>query len=66
MSYTQKITALNKGLTPIFPEQDRINFAPKLAGDIRVLLPTSDGSTKYLTLNHVYSEDDSSNSEVYT
>jgi len=65
MSYTKKITALNKGLAPIFPEQDRINFAPKLAGDIRVLLPTDDGSEKYLTLNHVYSEDDNSDSKVY-
>lgn len=65
MTYTEKLTALNKGLTPIFPEQDRINFAPKLAGDIRVLLPTDDGSEKYLTLNHVYSENDSTDLTIY-
>ena len=49
MTYNSKLTALHKGLTPIYPEQDRINFAPKLAEDIRVLLPTGD----YLTFNKV-------------
>ena len=49
MTYTSKLTALNKGLTAIYPEQDRKNFAPKFAEDIRVLLATGD----YLTFNKV-------------
>jgi hypothetical protein len=50
MTYTAKLTALNKGLTSIHPEQDRINFAPQLNEDIRVLL--EDGNS-YLTFNKV-------------
>lgn len=64
MSYTSNLTALNKGLTPIHPEQDRINFAPKLAGDIRVLLPENGQTWSYLTLNHVYRSEDISDPEV--
>jgi hypothetical protein len=49
MTYNSKLTALHKGLTPIHPDQDRINFAPKLAEDIRILLSTGE----YLTFNKV-------------
>jgi len=38
MSYTENITKLHRGLTPIYPEQDRLNFGPQLRGDIRLLL----------------------------
>jgi hypothetical protein len=38
MSYTEKITKLHRGLTPIYPDQDRLNFGPQLRGDIRLLL----------------------------
>lgn len=65
MSYTSNLTALNKGLTPIHPEQDRINFAPKLAGDIRVLLPENGQTWSYLTLNHVYRAEDSDDPEIH-
>lgn len=65
MSYTSNLTALNKGLTPIHPEQDRINFAPKLAGDIRVLLAEDGQALKYLTLNHIYRSTDVSNPSIH-
>lgn len=65
MSYTSNLTALNKGLTPIHTEQDRINFAPKFAGDIRVLLPENGQTWKYLTLNHIYRSEDISNLPVH-
>ena len=52
MTYSEKLTALHKGLTPIYLEQDRINFARKLAGDIRVLLPDD----SYLTFNTIDSD----------
>ena len=65
MSYTSNLTALGTGLAPIHPEQDRVNFAPKLAGDVRVLLPDNGQALKYLTLNHVYRIDDASNPSIY-
>jgi len=46
------LQALHNSLTSVHPEQDRSNFAPKLAGDIRVLL--TDNS--FLTLNTVDSD----------
>lgn len=49
MTYNEKLTALHKGLTPIYPDQDRINFAPKLASDIRILLPDN----SYLNFNNI-------------
>lgn len=64
MSYTSNLTALNKGLTPLHPEQDRINFSPKLAGDIRVLLPDNGQTWSYLTLNHVYRAEDVQDIEI--
>jgi hypothetical protein len=65
MSYTSNLTALGTGLAPIHPEQDRINFSPKLAGDVRVLLPDNGQALKYLTLNHVYRIDDVSNPSIH-
>lgn len=55
MTYNSKLTALHDGLRPIYPDQDRINFAPKLAEDIRILLDEtdSDGNPTYLTFNKV-------------
>jgi hypothetical protein len=44
------LSVLNKGLTPIHSEQDRYNFAPKLAGDIRILL---EDQANYLTFNTI-------------
>jgi hypothetical protein len=44
------LSVLNKGLTPIHAEQDRYNFAPKLAGDIRILL---EDQANYLTFNTI-------------
>ena len=62
MTYNRNLTALHKGLTPIHSDQDRANFAPKLAGGIRVLL--ADG-VNYLTFNNLYdSEFDSSEEGV--
>lgn len=49
MTYNAKLTSLHKSLTPIHPEQDRINFAPKLASDIRILLPDN----SYLNFNNI-------------
>ncbi len=54
MTYNSKLTALHKGLTPIYPDQDRINFAPKLGEDIRLLLE----SGNYLYFNKVYTDAD--------
>lgn len=54
MTYNAKLTALHKGLTPIHADQDRINFAPKLAEDIRLLL----SSGEYLYFNKVYTSSD--------
>lgn len=55
MTYNAKLTALHKGLTPIHADQDRINFAPKLAEDIRIQTGNhSDGTNKYLVFNKVY------------
>jgi len=51
MTYNKNLTALHKGLTPIHPDQDRLNFAPKLAGGIKVLL--ADG-VSCLTFNNLY------------
>jgi len=51
MTYNRNLTALHKGLTPIHNDQDRANFAPKLAGGIKVLL--ADG-VSYLTFNNLY------------
>jgi hypothetical protein len=65
MSYTSNLTALGKGLAPVHPEQDRINFAPKLAGDVRLLLPDNGQTWEYLTLNHVYKSDDASNPSIH-
>jgi hypothetical protein len=65
MSYTSNLTALGKGLAPIHPEQDRINFAPKFAGDIRVLLPDNGQAWEYLTLNHIYRSEDISNPSIH-
>jgi hypothetical protein len=44
------LSVLNKGLTPIHAEQDRYNFAPKLAGDVRILL---EDQANYLTFNTI-------------
>jgi hypothetical protein len=46
------LQALHDSLTSIHPEQDRSNFAPKLAGDIHVALPTGD----FLTFNTIDSD----------
>ena len=54
MTYNSKLTSLHGGLRPIHPEQDRINFAPKLAEDIRLLL--EDGS--HIHFNKVYTDAD--------
>jgi len=62
MTYNRNLTALHRGLTPIHNDQDRANFAPKLAGGIKVLL--ADG-VNYLTFNNLYdSEFDSSEEGV--
>lgn len=72
MTYNENLTTLHKGLTPIHPDQDRLNFAPKLAGDIRIIAGTvtpengGDPYIKYLTLNHIYSSSDSSNLSIDT
>jgi hypothetical protein len=47
------LSVINKGLTPIHAEQDRYNFGPKLAGDIRVLL---ENQVDYLTFNTIDSD----------
>jgi len=49
MTYDAKLTSLHKALTPIYPDQDRINFAPKMASDIRILLPNN----TYLNFNNI-------------
>jgi hypothetical protein len=49
MTYNEKLTSLHKALTPIYPDQDRINFAPKMAADIRILLPNNN----YLNFNNI-------------
>jgi len=49
MSYTPNITKLHRGLTPIYPDQDRLNFGPQLRSDIRLLLPDN----SYLNFNTV-------------
>lgn len=54
MTYNAKLTSLHKGLTPIYPDQDRINFAPKLAEDISILM--EDGTQFYM--NKVYTASD--------
>jgi hypothetical protein len=54
MTYNSKLTSLHAGLRPIYPDQDRINFAPKLNEDIRMLL--EDGN--YLYFNKVYTDAD--------
>lgn len=54
MTYNAKLTALHKGLTPIYPDQDRINFAPKLAEDISILM--EDGTQ--FKMNKVYTSSD--------
>jgi hypothetical protein len=60
MSYTEKLTALHKGLTPIWADQDRINFAPQLREDIRILTKNtgSTGENIYFNFNKVYTADD--------
>jgi len=47
------LSVINKGLTPIHAEQDRYNFGPKLAGDMRILL---ENQVDYLTFNTIDSE----------
>jgi len=70
VTYNENLTTLHKGLTPIHSDQDRLNFAPKLAGDIRILtnrISPTDGSSpynKYLTFNHIYTSNDSSNLSI--
>ena len=54
MTYNAKLTALHKGLTPIYPDQDRINFAPKLAEDIRIVLEDS----TQMNFNKIYTAAD--------
>lgn len=54
MVYTEKLSALNSGLRPIYPDQDRINFAPRLSEDIAVL--AEDGTE--FKLNKVYTSAD--------
>ena len=49
MSYTPNITKLHRGLTPIYPDQDRLNFGPQLRSDIRLLLQDN----SYLEFNTV-------------
>jgi len=49
MSYTPNITKLHRGLTPIYPEQDRLNFGPQLRADIRLLLEDN----SYLEFNTI-------------
>lgn len=49
MTYNAKLTSLHRALTPIHADQDRINFAPKMASDIRVLMPDN----SYLNFNNI-------------
>ena len=49
MSYTENITKLHRGLTPIYPDQDRLNFGPQLRSDIRLLLQDN----SYLEFNTI-------------
>jgi hypothetical protein len=49
MTYNAKFTKLHRGLTPINPDQDRIQYGPQLNADIRLLLPDN----SYLTLNTI-------------
>ena len=49
MSYTTDITKLHRGLTPIYPDQDRLNFGPQLRADIRLLLQDN----SYLEFNTI-------------
>lgn len=60
MSYSDKLTALHKGLTPIYADQDRINFAPQLREDIRLLTNQVDdaGNPIYFNFNKVYTASD--------
>lgn len=54
------LNALHKGLTTVHPEQDRVNFAPKFASDIRILMDYTDstGNDVYLNFNKVYDATD--------
>jgi hypothetical protein len=47
----ENLHSLHNALTSIHPEQDRSNFAPKLAGDIHILI-----SSGYLTFNTIDSD----------
>lgn len=60
MSYSDKLTALHKGLTPIYADQDRINFAPQLRQDIRIYTNQldEDGNPIYFYFNKVYTASD--------
>jgi hypothetical protein len=49
MSYTDNITKLHRGLTPIYADQDRLNFGPQLRSDIRLLLQDN----SYLQFNTI-------------
>jgi hypothetical protein len=49
MSYIPRITKLHRGLTPIYPDQDRLNFGPQLRSDIRLLLQDN----SYLNFNTI-------------
>lgn len=49
MSYTNNITKLHRGLTPIYPDQDRLEFGPQLRRDIRLLLQDN----SYLEFNTI-------------
>jgi hypothetical protein len=61
MTYvTSRVEALHRGLTPLDPNDDRIGFAPKLQGDIRVLAAAGvlSPDESYLTLNKHYTFED--------
>ena len=49
MTYNAKFTKLHRGLAPIYPDQDRLQYGPQLDADIRLLLPDN----SYLTLNTI-------------
>lgn len=60
MTYNAKLTSLHSGLRPIYPDQDRINFAPRLAEDIAVV--AEDGTE--FKLNKIYSSADTAYPEL--
>lgn len=56
MTYNSKLTSLHAGLTPIHADQDRLNFAPKLAEDISII----DENGNEFKLNKIYTSADTS------